>query len=189
VGVVITPDGRWVYVSSDGASRISVIDTITDSVSQSIEVGNMPQGLAIAPDGSMVLVAGFGTKQVSAIDTATNQILWQVGVTQPHNIAISQDGKTAYVASQDPNAPALATIDLTRGTLAGTLPVDRTPRALNVSPDGQEVFFTEAGVDAVQVLDISTNQIVDQIPVGASPHLPSFTPDGNLGLVVAQGPG
>jgi YVTN family beta-propeller protein len=188
-GIVITPDGRWVYVSSDGASTVSVIDTTTDSISQSLEVGSMPQGLAITPDASMVLVAGFGTNQVSAIDTATNKILWKVGVMQPHNFAITQDGKTAYVASQDPNAPALATIDLANGTRVGTVALDSTPRALNVSPDGQEVFFTEAGVDTVQVLDIATNTIVDQIPVGASPHLPSFTPDGNLGLIVAQGPG
>jgi YVTN family beta-propeller protein len=188
-GIVITPDNRWVYVSSDGASTVSVIDTNTDAVTDSIEVGNMPHGLAITPDGSMVLVAGFGTSQVSAIDTATNQILWKVGVPNPHNIAITQDGKSAYVASQGQNAPALATIDLTKGTPVGTLALDKTPRALNVSPDGQELFFTEAGVDAVQVLDLATNQIVAQIPAGASPHLPSFTPDGNLGLVVAQGPG
>jgi len=57
-GIVITPDGRWVYVSSDGASTVSVIDTNTDSVSKSIEVGEMPHGLAITPDGGMVLVAG-----------------------------------------------------------------------------------------------------------------------------------
>src|SRR6266566_3058001 len=144
---------------------------------------------AITPDGGMVLVAGFGTSQVSAINTATNQILWKVGVASPHNFAITQNGKTAYVASQGQNAPALATIDLTNGTLVGTMALDNTPRALNVSPEGQELFFTQAGVDAVQVLDLASNQIVDQIPVGASPHLPSFTPDRNLGLVVAQGPG
>src|SRR6266853_6449592 len=33
-GIVTTPDGRWVYVSSDGASTVSVIDTdrITNSI-------------------------------------------------------------------------------------------------------------------------------------------------------------
>ena len=67
-GVVITPDGRCVYVSSDGASTVSVIDTNTDRVSNSIEVGQTPHGLAITPDGSTVLVAGFGTSQVEAID-------------------------------------------------------------------------------------------------------------------------
>src|SRR5438128_7759580 len=120
-GIVITPDGRWVYVSSDGASTVSVIDTNTDAVTDSIDVGQTPHGLAITPDGGMVLVAGFGTNQVSAIDTATNQILWKVGVHNPHNIAITQDGKTAYVASQGQNAPALATIDLANGNLVGTM--------------------------------------------------------------------
>src|SRR6266851_8119657 len=89
-GVVITPDDRWVYVSSDGASTVSVIDTNTDAISNSIEVGQTPHGVAITPNGAMVLVAGFGTSQVSAIDTATNQILWKVGVANPHNIAIAQ---------------------------------------------------------------------------------------------------
>src|SRR4029077_15165159 len=55
-GVVITPDGRWVYVSSDGDSTVSVIDTNTDTVFNRIEVGDMPHGLATTPDGGMVLV-------------------------------------------------------------------------------------------------------------------------------------
>jgi YVTN family beta-propeller protein len=55
-GIVITPDGRKVYVSSDGASAVSVIDTQTDKVVRSIEVGANPHGLAISPDGRQVLV-------------------------------------------------------------------------------------------------------------------------------------
>jgi YVTN family beta-propeller protein len=38
-GLVITPDGRKVYVSSDGASTVSVIDTASDRVIATIEVG------------------------------------------------------------------------------------------------------------------------------------------------------
>ena len=37
-GLVLTPDGRKVYVSSDGASTVSVIDTATDQVVTSIDV-------------------------------------------------------------------------------------------------------------------------------------------------------
>ena len=50
-GLVITPDGRWVYVSSDGDSKVSVIDTNTDAVTATIEVGKAPHGLALTPDG------------------------------------------------------------------------------------------------------------------------------------------
>ena len=56
-GYVITPDGRTVYVSSDGASTVSVIDTTTDAVRGSIEVGRTPHGLALTPDAKTVLVA------------------------------------------------------------------------------------------------------------------------------------
>jgi YVTN family beta-propeller protein len=188
-GLVVTPDGRWVYASSDGAATVSVIDTRTDEVRTSIDVGPTPHGLAITPDGSRVLVAGFGTDQVEAIDTSTNQIAWAVSVPQPHNIAISPDGTTAYAASQLKGAEALAIIDLGTGTQSGSMPVDHTPRALNISPDGADIAYTLAGVDALQVADLTAQQLETQIPTGASPHHPLFTPDGKLGLVVAQGPG
>src|SRR5437867_4609300 len=61
-GIVMTPDGRKVYVSSDGASTVSVIDTQTDNVVRSIEVGPNLHGLAIVSDGRRVLVGAFGTK-------------------------------------------------------------------------------------------------------------------------------
>jgi YVTN family beta-propeller protein len=188
-GLVVTPDGRWVYVSSDGASTVSVIDTRSDQVAANVEVGPTPHGLAITPDGSRVLVAGFGTDQVEAIDTSTNQMVWQVPVAQPHNIAITPDGTTAYAGSQKQGAEALAIIDLATGTQTGSLPLDHAPRALNVSPDGVDIAYTLAGVDALQVADLTAQQLETQISTGASPHHPLFTPDGTLGLVVTQGPG
>jgi YVTN family beta-propeller protein len=188
-GLVVTPDGRWVYASSDGASTVSVIDTRTDQLSASIDVGPTPHGLAITPDGSRVLVAGFGSDQVEAIDTSTNQVVWELPVARPHNIAITPDGTTAYAGSQQQGAEALAIIDVGAGTQTGSMPLDHAPRALNVSRDGADIAYTLAGVDALQVADLRTQQLDAQIPTGASPHHPLFTPDGKLGLVVSQGPG
>ena len=96
-GIVITPDGRKVYVSSDGASTVSVIDTQTDTIVQSIEVGANPHGLAISSDGRAVLVGAFGTNQVLLIDTSTDQIVQRLPVPMAHNSALSPDGRLAYV--------------------------------------------------------------------------------------------
>ncbi|MGE5225147.1 MAG: cupredoxin domain-containing protein [Omnitrophica WOR_2 bacterium] len=188
-GLVISPDGRWVYVSSDGDSKVSVIDTTTDRIVDTIEVGKNPHGLAITPDGQIVLAAVFGTSQVVFIYTPQNIIIDQVSVPNPHNIAISPDGHTAYVAAQKQGSTGLAILDVDRGTQVGFIPLDKTPRALNFSPDGKWLYFTQSGVDAVQVLDPATNLIANHIPVGASPHHPLFTPDGKAALVVSQGPG
>jgi YVTN family beta-propeller protein len=188
-GLVVTPDGRWVYASSDGDSVVSVIDTTTDTVADTINVGSTPHGLAITPDGSRVLVAGFGTDSVEAIDTGTNQIVWQTPVPQPHNIAITPDGRTAYAGGQKEGDQQLAIIDIASGAETGSVPLDHAPRALNVSPDGEDLAYTLAGVDALQIMSLANNQLDTQVPTGVSPHHPLFTPDGKLGLVVSQGPG
>jgi YVTN family beta-propeller protein len=187
--LVFTADGRKLFVSSDGASTVSVIDTSTDKVIGSIEVGTTPHGLALTPDGRWLLVAVFGTNMVAFIDTSTDTVISQVPVGSPHNIGISPDGKLAYVASQAQGKAALVILDISAKTQVGTVALDKVPRALNFSPDGKQVYFTQAGIDAVQVLDPLTNKVTTQIPVGASPHHPLFTPNGEYALVVDQGPG
>ena len=188
-GLVITPAGRKVYVSSDGASTVSVIDTGSDRVVASIEVGANPHGLAVSGDGRRVLVLGWGTNRALVIDTATDRVITEVPVGQPHNGTLSRDGSIAWVGSQQQGATALVRLDLTAGKETARVALDKTPRGLELSPDGKRMFFTLAGVDAIQVLDTASNQVVAQIPVGASPHYAPFTPDGRWALAVVQGPG
>src|SRR5437016_13839445 len=188
-GLVMTPDGRKVYVSSDGASTVSVIDTATDRVVSSIDVGTNPHGLAISADGSRVLVSGWGSNRALVLDTATDRVIGEVPVAQPHNGTLSRDGRTGWVASQQQGAMALVRLDLTTWKEVARVPLDKTPRGLELSPDGRRVFFTLAGVNAIEVLDTTTNRVITQVPVGASPHSAPFTPDGRWALAVVQGPG
>jgi YVTN family beta-propeller protein len=168
---------------------VSVIDTQTDKVVRSIEVGANPHGLAISPDGRQVLVGAFGTNQVVLIDTSTDQIVQRLPVPMPHNSVLSPDGHRAYVGSQQQGATAVVILDLVQGTQVGTIPLDKTPRGLALSPDAQQLYVTVAGADAVQVVDLASQHVVGQIPVGASPHYPVMLPNGSAGLVVSQGPG
>ncbi len=188
-GLVITPDGRKVYVSSDGASTVSVIDTASDRVIATIEVGANPHGLAVSGDGRRVLAMGWGSNRALVIDTATDRVIREVAIAQPHNGTLSRDGSVAWVGSQQQGAAALVRLDLTTGKETTRVALDKTPRGLELTPDGKRVFFTLAGSDAIHALDTASNQIVAQIPVGASPHYAPFTPDGRWALAVVQGPG
>ncbi len=188
-GLVATPDGNRVYVSSDGDSVVSVIDTGGDHVVRSIVVGKSPHGLAITPDGEYVLAAVFGANAVVKIEVETGEIEGRAQVADPHNVAISPDGHTAYVASQPQASPAIVVLDIDHMTQVAAIPVPKIPRAIGIRPDGKSIYFTEAGVDAVQILDPSSRKIVGEIPVGASPHQPLFTRKGDLALVIDQGPG
>ena len=188
-GLVVTPDGRKVYVSSDGASSVSVIDTTTDAVVTTIDVGPNPHGLAMSRDGKLVLVSAWGANHAVFIDTAADRIVGRVPVTQAHNGALSADGTVAFVGSQLQGATALVWIDVPTMRESGRIPLDRTPRALDLSPDGRRLYFTVAGLAAVRVLDTATSTVVKEIVVGASPHQAPLTPDGRVALVPSQGPG
>ena len=123
------------------------------------------------------------------LDTATDRVVGRVPVAQAHNGAISADGRSAWVGSQQQGATALVRIDIAGMKEAARVPLDKTPRALDLTPDGRRLYFTVAGLAAVRVLDTATGQVAAEIPVGASPHQAPVAADGRWALVPVQGPG
>ena len=188
-GIVITPNGASVFVSGSNASTVSVIDAATDRVTHAIEVGKGPQGLAMSPDGRLLLVAVNTDDRVAFIDTATLAVIGTVALAKPHTIAIRPDGKVAYVAAQEPGHFALVVIDLSTRMVTSSVALDKPPRDLEFGHDGKALYFTLAGVSAVQVLDPNTNKIVGQITTGVSPHIAQYFAGTSVGVVVVQGPG
>ena len=188
-GIAITPNGRTVFVSGSNASTVSVIDAESDRVVQTIEVGKGPQGVAMMPDGRLLLVAVNGEDRVVLIDTAKHAVVAMVPVPKPHTIAIRPDGRQAYITSQEPGHFALAVVDLAARSVVATVPLDKPPRDLEFGHDGKALYFTLAGVNAVQVLDPKSNRVVAEIPTAPSPHIANYFPGTTVGVVVVQGPG
>lgn len=188
-GIVVARNDAQVFVSGSGASSLSVIDAAGDKVSRTIEVGKGPQGLAITPDGRWLLVAVNGEDRVAIVDTASLAVAATVPVPKPHTIAILPNGKQAYVSSQEPGHFGLTVIDLATRAVTANIALEKTPRDLEFGPDGKALYFTLAGVSAVQELDPAMNKIVGQIPTGNSPHIAHHFPGTAAGVVVVQGPG
>jgi YVTN family beta-propeller protein len=188
-GMSVTLDGRKVYVSGDGSSTVSVIDTTTDRVAQTIEVGKTPNGMAMMPDGRLLLVGVYGEDRIAFIDTLSQTIVATVPVAKPHTLAIRPDGKVAYVASQEPGKFALVVVDIAARAVIRSVLLEKPPRDLEFGFDGKALYFTLAGVNAVQVLDPATDKIVAEIPTGASPHIANLFRGAPAGAVVVQGPG
>ena len=188
-GMAITQDGRTVYVSGDGSSSVDVIDTATDKVVKTIDVGKAPNGVALTPDNRLLLVTVFGENRVAFIDTSTQTVVATAAVPNPHTVAISPDGKFAYVTVQEPGHFGLALVDVAARSVVRTLPLEKTPRDGEFGFDGKLFYFTQAGVSSVQVLDPASDKIVGEVPTGVSPHFVSYPRGSAFGMVVVQGPG
>ena len=187
-GMAVSPDGRNVYVSGDLASTVSVIDTVSDRVAHTIEVGKAPHGLAMKSDGKLLLVAVYGDDRVAFVDTSTRAVIGTVAVAKPHNIAISTDDKVAYIGSQEPGHFALVVVDLVTRAVVRSVRLDKSPRGVEFGNDGKALYYTQAGVNAIQVLDPASDKVVAEISTGASPHVAGYYRGTSVGVAVVQGP-
>jgi YVTN family beta-propeller protein len=111
--VAVSPDGKFVYVAENYGNRVSVIDTFTNEVTDTITVGDSPSGVAFSPDGKYVYVTNNGDMKVvaaggeknypstvSVIDTATNTVTATIpGFNVASGVAFSLDGNSVYVTN------------------------------------------------------------------------------------------
>ena len=100
----------------------------------------------------------------------TYQEARSVSIPKPHTVAVSPDGRQAYVTSQQPGKPEIMVVDVASGRTTQQIGLDKPPRDGEVSFDGKSFFFTVLGDPAVEVIDTETNKVTGAIPTGASPH-------------------
>jgi len=183
-GLIVTPDGKKVYVSSTDSGSVKVISTADDTLAGSIDVGAKPAGIAVTPDGTRVVAAVGGANEAVIIDTSSDTVVKHVPVPAAHASCITADGHWAYVASQATGAPAVVQIDIMGDTAPKSFPVDKSPRMLSCTPN--KIYFTAVGLDAVEMMDPVTGALGTPITSGGSPHDVRATIDGKLELVVSQ---
>ena len=98
-----------------------------------------------------------------------------IGISQV-GIAITPDGKHAYVTTFGPNGSnPVAVIDTPSNTVVANIPVGIGAAGVAISPDGTRAYVTVAtnttgiGNGIVSVIDTSNNSVVTTIPVGSTP--------------------
>ncbi len=189
------------YIPNFGSNSISVIDTATNTVTATIATGPLPNGITVTPDGSEIVFTNRGplesigvpsTGSIAILDRATNMVTSTIADDSgPIGLAITPDGKTAYVAHAylvgEPGN--LWVIDLTTGSVIDKIKVgDSNIISVAITPDGRSVYVgdnnDEDNTDStVTVFSTATNAMTAKIPVGQLAYAIAFTPDGTQAFV------
>lgn len=180
---VATPDGRHVYVVDD--SGVQVIDTATNTVTATIAGVGGPN-LAFDPTGATAYLVERDHGDVAVIDTATEQVTATISLAGikgfPWGIAISPDGKRAYVTFTNGH---LAIIDTATHAIVKSVTVPFYAGGIAVSPDGSRLYLVDApaaGGD-LSVLNAKSGTVVATVPVGPSPIGVALSADGKRAYV------
>jgi YVTN family beta-propeller protein len=102
----------------------------------------------------------------------------------PSDVAISPDGKTAYVAS---GGNELIPIDVATNKAGTPIETGFCPNGVAVKPDGSRVYVTNLCAGSVSVIDTATGTELTKVTVGSFPAGIAITPDGSRAYVSNSG--
>jgi uncharacterized repeat protein (TIGR01451 family) len=178
----------YAYVPNSMDNNISVIDTATNKVIASVNVGDQPYGIAITPDGNKVYVANQVSNTVSVIDAVNLTVTATVPVgISPVGVTSSPDGTKIYVTNYGNYSVPSNTVSLintTTNTVTATIPVGDKPKGITVSPDGTKLYVVNCQYGgSVYVIDTATNSLITTVTVGNYPEGIAITPDGTKAYV------
>jgi YVTN family beta-propeller protein len=88
--VTLSPDEKRLYVSNGRAGTISVFDTHSYELLDTIKVGTRPWGMGVSPDGKFLFTANGPSNDVSIVDLKTNKELSRIKAgSSPWGIAVT----------------------------------------------------------------------------------------------------
>ena len=200
---------HFVPFRTPSRSEVTVVDAARSTVANRVMIpeANLVQGVDMAPTGEFALVTLVRTKNLVPMTRVlqgwvmTNGIgvLWRDGqvdqllldepddyFADPTDVAITPDGRLAFVSGGGVDQVAVVDIQRMREVLETAsevdrshllpnhlgvttefverrIPVGRNPRGLAISPDGLFVYVAEALADSVAVIDVERREKVATI--------------------------
>lgn len=145
-GVDLDPSGRWLWVATRGATRLTVVDLLTDEVS-SLRISGLPTDIAVGADG-IAYASGLGPK---------GRVLSRVNTFGQFEIDAAEFG--GALLGLDRIYHKLFTVDLLLGKIArydvsGSLVLEQTASApytggvsvksVVLSPEGSSLLLPPA---------------------------------------------
>jgi serine/threonine-protein kinase len=180
--ITFSPTGDRAYVTVYNAdytrNAVVFVDTASNEVTATVEVGLRPFAPATSPDGGLLFIPLHNEGRVEVLDTETAREIDSYEVPpNPHWIAIDAQGALAYTANHE--SDVLSVLDLTDGgRVLGTVPAGDSPHSVAISPDGSRVAVVAFDSSEVRVIDTATNEVLATGPVGARPQDVTWAPDG-----------
>jgi YVTN family beta-propeller protein len=189
--VEVTADGRTAVVTNYGTTQapgnsLSVIDIGTRKERVRVDLADLrrPHGLAAA--GQHLYFTAEDAKHVGRLDTATGKVDWRFATNQErtHMVVASRDGRVVLTTNMGSSTVSVIENAGNAGAKQTLVNVGKAPEGLDLSPDGRQLWTSNADGGSVSIIDIATKALVATFDIGTRrSNRIKFTPDGTLALV------
>lgn len=146
-GVAAHPTRPEVWVTNRAADTVSIIDTNTLEVTDTLESGDFAIRVAITSDGRHALVSCAGSGEVWVYDVATREVVKRISMDEQ---PVGDDEKEARLFSDQ----------------FGASPA---PVGVLIEPGDARAYVANTNADVVTVLDLKTWSVVGRLRTGKEP--------------------
>lgn len=184
--VVISDDGTTAFVTNYGGqtagNSLSVVDIASMKESRRVDVGALirPHGIQIL--GGKVYFSSETSRAIARYDPRNDKIDWVMGTGQDgsHMVVGSSDEKYFYTPNIASNTVTMIALDGPPPSRSRIyqIPVGNQPEAIDLSPDGKEVWVGLNEDKGIDVIDTETRKVIKRIDLGARPYRVVFMPGG-----------
>lgn len=184
--VVLSADGKTAYVANYGAqtpgSSLSVIDLETIKETRRVDLLPLmrPHGLQMI--GGRIYFTAETNRAIARYDPAKDKVDWVMGTGQngSHMIVGTNDEKRFFTANI--GSDNVTAFELSAAPPAGSrviqIPVGKQPEAIDMSPDGKEIWTGLNAEGAIDIVDTAAHKFIEKVQIGGRPYRVRFTPNG-----------
>lgn len=154
VDLILTPDEQRAVTVNQQTHSLALVDLASGAVLAEADCGERPSHLTLEPSGESVLATAADSGELFRFAIADDRLEQTARLPlgrEPRGMAVSPDGRLAYVALSA--AASVAVIDLTEWRLVDEIAVGRWPRFLALSPDGTRLAVGCSGDRGVAIVD------------------------------------
>jgi YVTN family beta-propeller protein len=189
--VTVSADGKLAFVANYGdqtpGETISVIDLEAKKELRRVNLGALRRPHGIVESKGKIYFTAEANKVIARYDPAADRLDWLMGTGQDltHMLVINKDQTRIYTANISSDSVGVMEPVGQGGNWHYTvIPVGKRPEAIDLSPDGKEVWTAHSQDGGVSVIDTETKKVVATIPaLTKHSNRLKFTPDGKLVLI------
>ena len=184
--VVASADGKFAFVANYGAqtpgNSLSVIDLAAKKELRRVDLSPLMRPHGIQEIGGKIYFTAETNRAIARFDPATNKVDWLMGTGQnaSHMVVGTNDQKRFYTANI--GSDSVTMFEFANVPPAGSqitnIAVGKQPEAIDLSPDGKEVWVGLNQEGAIDVIDTAAKKVAEKIKLGERPYRVKFTPDG-----------
>lgn len=180
IAIQVSPDGSRLFVGT-ASPTVLIIDTGTNQIIGSTDVGLAPNAFVVAPDNRIIYVSAFLNGTVTELDMFTGTALrtFVVGGT-PQGMAITRKGDRLYVANE---AGYLTEITLQSGAITATMSLSGGGFGVGVTADDVQAWVAIPAGGTVQIFNLQNHHLSQAINVGGQPRRLAFSQHGGIGAI------